>query len=76
MYLGCKVCTEAMDRKMRYIEARMSDMKAEMIKDIESAVKWAELNGERASCMRLKSLLRQWRGEEDGDKVQSVRKLD
>ena len=65
-----------MDRKVRYIEARMSDMKAEMIKDIESAVKWAELNGERAFCMRLKSLLRQWRGEEDGDEVQSVRELD
>lgn len=73
---GCRICSEATDSKVRCIEARMSGMRAEMIKDVESAVKWAELNGERASCMRLKSLLRQWRGEEDGDKVQSVRKLD
>ena len=72
MYLGCKVCTEAMDRKEKYLEERM----AGMVEDVKSAVKWAELNGERVSCMRLKSLLRQWERNKDGDEVQSVRELD
>ena len=61
-----------MDRKEKYLEERM----AGMVEDVKSAVKWAELNGERASCMRLKSLLRQWERNKDGDEVQSVRELD
>lgn len=73
---GCRICSEATDRKVRCIEARMSDMRAEMIKDVESAVKWAELNGERASYMRLTALLKQWKEDEGGDKLPAVRSVD
>lgn len=65
MYMGCKVCEEERETKARVMEERVR----KMTEDVESAVKWAELNGERASLVRLKMLLKEWKGNINGEEL-------